>query len=515
MQNSDQDTVLLPKIRFPDLDEDGDGDERPDAWSAPDGEGPARRALTTVAWLLPMLAMAALGMVRLTWSSLSADELGYWAFVTTPWDEALDLLGELDSGTVPYHVALKAYAMAAGTSDLALRAPSALFMALAAALVAGLGARLTRPRTGFTAGILFVIVPGVTRFGQEIGPTAAAAFLTALSTLLLVLVLDRGTGWRYTGYAFTVLLLGLTLPVALLVLAGHGFAVLMMRRRALLGWLLATVLGLVPAIGSIVYLGLPTVRIGLDTSTELLDVTTVASALFGTALVGGALVGLGLISVSFRKPSVIYSCWAVIPVVLLYALSRVGLSWEAPALAFTLGGWALLGAHALHRAPVVRGVAAGLILAAFCVPSQIAVRQRDGHGLASAELGAIITGQALRGDVAVYGPGPKSGAVGRDVVARYVPADIRPADVLALTPPRTDGRIVVDECADVARCLDGALRVWLIRTDRPESPLTGLPAAKANPLGDLYDVDRTWYLSGLMLVRFTLKPTGPDQVRVG
>ncbi|MEV4532550.1 glycosyltransferase family 39 protein [Asanoa sp. NPDC049518] len=515
MHNSDQQTALIPRQRLSDFDPDA----RRDAWTEPEDGAATQQgqaaALTMIAWILPTVIMGALGTVRLTWSSLSASELDYWAFVVTPWDRATGILGELDSGTVPYHVALKGWAALVGSSDLMLRLPSLMFMAFAAGLVAAVGAKLTRPRTGFTAGIIFVIVPAATRFGQDIGPTGAAVFFTALSTYLLVLVLGKGTGPRYVGYALAVLGLGLVQPVSLVVLVGHGIAVVMMRRGAMLGWLLAAVVGALPALGAVVYFGLPPVHIGLDASSELLDVNEVAGGLFGAALLAGAVIGLSLRSVSLRKPSVIYTCWALVPVVLLYALSRIGLGWEAPALAFTLGGWALLGAHALHHAPVFRGVVAGLTLAAFCVPGQIDVRQRDGHGLASAELGAIISGQAEKGDVVVYGPGPKGAAVGRDVVSRYVPADIRPKDALALAPPRTDGKILADECVQVEKCLNGALRVWLVRTDRVDAPLSGLSPEKAEALSNLYDVDKAWYLPGLMLVRLTLKPTGPDQVRVG
>ena len=101
-------------------------------------------------------------------------------------------------------------------------------------------------------------------------------------------------------------------------------------------------------------------------------------------------------------------------------------------------------------------------MAAVGVTAQLTVREADGHLQATREAAALISARMKPGDAIVYstrdsgaGVYGTSDRVGRDLVAHYIPADRRPADVLQVVPQRTAGRVTAVECTNVASCLRG------------------------------------------------------------
>ncbi|MCW3814861.1 glycosyltransferase family 39 protein [Micromonospora sp. DR5-3] len=159
------------------------------------------------------------------------DELATWSAATRPVGDLARLAGTIDAATGPYYLLMHGWTALAGASPTALRLPSALAMAGAAALTARLGERLLTARVGLLAGLLFAVLPSTSRYGQEARPYALASFLAALGTLLLVEALRRPTWRRWTGYALAVAALGLTHLIALTLLAAHGLVVLLAAGR--------------------------------------------------------------------------------------------------------------------------------------------------------------------------------------------------------------------------------------------------------------------------------------------
>jgi mannosyltransferase len=518
MPANDQ-TALLPKQRAP-LPEEAASSA--DAWGRrtndpadEDGLAGQRRALGHLAWLLPTLLMAALALVRATWPSQRASELDAWGFVLRPWHEVWPLLANVDTTSAPYYLGLKGWAEIFGSSDFALRLPAILAMVAATALLTRLGSNLLTPRAGFVAGIFFAILPTTSRYAQEIGPQALIICLAVLATFSLVRLFNRPSPGRTLGYAVTVTLLGLISAPALALLAGHAVAVLTMRRRIFLSWLIAVLVGLVPVAGLFYLLQAPKVGFGWTSPVDLPEITRLPQDLFGMALLAGIVVGLGLLSFSFRKPAVIFTTWAVGPVLVLYVASQFSPVWRPEALLFTLPAWTLLAGTALLRAPVVRSVFTALLISLFAVPTQVNIRARDGHGQAGAALATVLAENFAAGDVIVYGPGPADGRIGRDLVARYLPASPQAKDSLMTRAPRTDGQLFAEECADVAKCLGAAPRVWLLRASPTEDVLAGMPAAKDGELRTRYVAERTWQPTGLTLTLFTLAPATPPGKPVG
>jgi mannosyltransferase len=84
---------------------------------------------------------------------------------------------------------------------------------------AALGTRLISSRVGFRAGLVFALLPIVSRYGQEARPYAFAA----LSSLLVLRLLEKPDSiGRAAAYGAALTALGLSHMVALLVLPAHA-----------------------------------------------------------------------------------------------------------------------------------------------------------------------------------------------------------------------------------------------------------------------------------------------------
>jgi mannosyltransferase len=512
-------TMILPRQRAP---VDDDAPPEPDRWAGPrpavgsasvesGGLSVRERALGTLAWVLPALMMAAVGFVRGSWPSLSTDELATWGIARLPWDQARRLVTEVDALQVPYYALMWGWAHLVGTAEFSLRLPSLLVTVIAVALTAALGTRLVGPRTGVLAGLALIVLPTTSRLAQDATPRAFALLGAVWSTYALVVIFDRPGFWRYLRYGLAVALLGLAGTIGLVVLVAHLVAVLVMRPRVVAGWLIAALLGVAP-VAALLFYGSPDwsgPRWRLPAAGAAAD--DIVTGIFGALLVGGLVIGLGVLSLSARRPGVVFSTAALLPVVALYALSRVA-SFDAPATAaVTLFAWAGLAGMSLAREPAAHGLFVLVLAGAAGLPAQHDMRTSDGHGEATWRLGAALTVNAQTGDAVVYGAGDAEALAGRDIVARYVHPARRPADLLAIGAPRADGRLHPAECADVAKCMGAAPRVWLIRMGAPDSPLDGFPAAKDGHLRTNYTIERTWRFDGLTMSLLIYKPAGPDR----
>jgi mannosyltransferase len=142
------------------------------------------------------------------------------------------------------------------------------------------------------------------------------------------------------------------------------------------------------------------------------------------------------------------------------------------------------------------------------------VRKPDGHLQATREAAALIAAQMKPRDAIIYSSHDSGGnvygtsdRVGRDLVAHYIPADRRPADVLQVVPQRTDGRVRAVECTNVARCLRSVQRLWVLRLGHQSDPLHDLGGTKGTVLPSRYYVSQVWYPQGLTVALALAKPT--------
>jgi mannosyltransferase len=190
-----------------------------------------RRILVSV-WLWPAVLVGVLGLYRIGRPELWRDELASWSAASRNLGELFRLLGHVDASNGAYYLLLHGWISVFGDSAAMLRLPSLIAMCLAASCVALCGRRIFGRRAGLTAGLLFALIPSVSRFAQEARAYSFAVLGVAVATLLLVRALQQPARWVWFAYAGSVAFVGLAHLVALAFLVGHiAGAAIYQRRR--------------------------------------------------------------------------------------------------------------------------------------------------------------------------------------------------------------------------------------------------------------------------------------------
>jgi mannosyltransferase len=261
-------------------------------------------------------------------------------------------------------------------------------MAAAAACVALVGRRLAGPRAGLISGLVFALVPSVSRFAQEVRFYALAVLAATLATLLLLRALDRPSVPRWLGYAASLALVGYIDLVALSVVAGHiAGAVLRCwydRDRRQLRFLAAVAAGLAASV-PVILLGVTQAkyqitwiaRPGLD----LADFAFFGRNLFYSTSVAAALIVVAVLAwaVAWREAAFM-AALAIGPVAAAWLVSQGSYSYFFPRyLLFTVAAWAVLAGIGLSRLDARIAASAGLILAVLGAGNQQAIRQPGAH----------------------------------------------------------------------------------------------------------------------------------------
>jgi len=485
-------TMLLPKSPS---QEEAERKHRLEAWQ--------RR----IAWGAPALLTVLLGLIGLTGTGLWADELATWGITTVSWAELWRQLDGTDATIGPYYVLIRIWTTVFGDSDLSLRLPSLFAMAGTAAIVGLIGIRLGSNKIGLVAGLTLAILPITTRFGQEARPYALAALAAAVATLLLIRMLEGFTLGIALAYGAAVAALGAMHLVALLMLAGHGLAVLLIKRKLLWRWTPSALAGLIPLI-PIILIGRRQQgsQIGWIPFTDLHQIEAYGLEFFGGALIGGAMLALGVAAVSRERGAVVAICLGVVPVAMLMALGSVTHIWQQRYVLYTIVGWALLVGLLLAKRGLIAALATLAALAVLTLPGQVEVRKPAFRYQDTKAVVALIERDFQPGDGIVYGlkdRGP--GALNRDIIAHYLPANRRPTDLLEDRPMRTDGWMVSSEHQDVATRLGETPRVWVLRLGEYGDPLEDLDGTKKDVLKERYDVADSWWTTGYTVALLTRK----------
>ncbi|WP_433533632.1 glycosyltransferase family 39 protein [Micromonospora sp. CA-263727] len=500
-------------------------------------------------WLVPTGVTLAVTLTGLDAAQPWRDELATWSAATRGVPALLRLAGTIDAATGPYYLFMHAWVTVVGDSVAALRLPSALAMAAAAGLTAVLGQRLSHTRLGALAGLLFAVLPGTSRYGQEARPYALATALAVLSTLLLVDALRR-PGWRrWTGYSVTIAALGLTHLIALTLLAAHAVAVLARvvanpppptadtatagppgpgaagtasevgttrpdpshLRTGRLGpfrcWLLALVpVALLLAPLSLLARGQRSRQLAWVDSARLGDLAGLAGGLAQSALVGGMLVALAALGAGrLGRRALLPVAAVLLPVLLLFAAGLVVPLWVPRYLVFVVPFGCLLAGAALTAVRLPAALVVVALAGLLGLPDQVTLRRThewprtatvDYRGAAQ-----IVADGQRPGDAVVYSP--RDSWLFLDLGLRYHLGEQVPHDVLATENPERRGDLWAAECDQPAACLAGTDRVWLVVAGRRTEPLTAIPGAKGDALRADFTVTHLWPRPGLTVALLT------------
>ncbi|GAB3999269.1 glycosyltransferase family 39 protein [Nocardioides marmoraquaticus] len=162
--------------------------------------------------------------------SLWTDESVTVAAARRSWPQLADLLGDIDAVHGTYYGFMKVWTAVAGSSEVALRVPSAVAAALTAVGVLVLARRVATPGTAVAAGLLCAVLPRMTWAGIEARPFAFSALVAVWATWALVVALDRGGASRWVRYG-VLAALGVTVNIYLvMVVMGHALTALLLAR---------------------------------------------------------------------------------------------------------------------------------------------------------------------------------------------------------------------------------------------------------------------------------------------
>lgn len=448
-------------------------------------------------WFAPFLLALSVGSWQIGRPGVWRDEVATWWSATVPVGALVDMSRETDAVGFLYYLGMHAWVAVLGSSPVALRLPSLLAMAAAAAVTAAVGRRLFNGAAGAVAGVLLALSAATTRYGQEARVYAWVALMVAVATLLLLRALDTRTPGAFGAYAVAVALVGWLHVFALVMLAGHAAAVAASPERAVVGrrWAASVAAACVVVSpvaivalsqrGQVSWLPDPTPRmfgyaVRLWFGTAAATTVVLAAALLGcrrdakTALLlgWGALAPFALYAGSYVTPMFTprYITFALPTICLLAGagLTRVGQRWR----------WGTWGTATIVVAAVV----------ALSWGHHRQIREpafKD--GFTYEELVEPITAGFRLGDAVAFAPSDAGYAVRLGAEYQFDRSGIDPVEAFEVVG---DHRYMPAACADVSSCRPDADRVWVVRRRMLDDPLSGLaPAVEAILRTDFVTVD--------------------------
>ena len=391
-------------------------------------------------WELALPPLLTLAVV--TWQiqgpSYWRDEGATLSAVTRPAGDLLRMLGHADAVHGVYYLVVWAVVRVFGTAELVTRLPSAVAMAVAAIAVAGIGRRLVSRRAGLLAGLVFAVLPEVSRYGQEARSYATVSALAAVASYLLVRVLaeagPRRRRWL-TGYGAAVTALGMVNIFGLVIIPAHGLTVLLASRHARAagtgtggrglrrGWLAAIAAAVAVTSPVLVYAWQ---QQGAQEWLKPPSLSMLAKLpnLIGSPFLGGALllVIIGGVATSRaagraaadwpgRLPALCLP-WLLMPPAILILLSFIHPVYTLRYVLYCLPAVAVLAGAGLAALGWRTGLVALAVVVGIAVPGQLNARRPAAHGDNIRQADRIIAENRRPGDAVLY--------TGRD--ARYMAA---------------------------------------------------------------------------------------------
>jgi mannosyltransferase len=377
--------------------------------------------------LVPPVLTALVMFAGITVPSYWRDEAATLAAVRRPFGQMLRMLGNVDAVHGAYYFFTWVDVRAFGTGELALRWPSAIAMAVAAACVAGIGRRLISPGAGLAAGVLFAVVPDISLYGQDARSYAMVVAAASAASYLLIRALtaphNRQRRW-WIGYAACLVLLGALNIFGLLLLPAHAVTVALrmvrpwpgQSRKALaIRWLSSGVIACVlvsPLIvlgwkqrGQLSWLVAPGYA-GVQSVTKLIgpELMTVVVVL---AFLAGLLVTV-VRAPDRRLPGWMATLpglclpWLILPAAILLIGSAITPVYNFRYILFCVPAAVLLGGAGIAALGKIVGPAALIIVALLGLNTQVFYRTPGGHGDDIRQADHLIQVSSKPGDMVLY-----------------------------------------------------------------------------------------------------------------
>ena len=287
------------------------------------------------------------------------------------WSDYLSLTLRSELGQAVWLLLLKPWLAIAGHGEVAARAPSVLFAALACALLVPVGRTLLGGRlAGASAGLLMACSAFIVNWQQQ-ARTYTLAVLASVAVTYVLLRALPSNGWRWwLLYALVGAVAVYTHFFVGLVLVAHAAAVVTFRRRP---GRPAVYAGFI-----VVLLALPAAAFAIDTSAAqgfippltLDSVTATLHSLAGERWAIAAAAGAGAALAAARMErwkAVLLIGWLVVPVATTAALSIGHPSFIARFLIVVVPAASLCAAYLLTRLPRWWGGAAVVVMCAWAL----------------------------------------------------------------------------------------------------------------------------------------------------
>jgi mannosyltransferase len=444
------------------------------------------------------------------------DEADTVSAVSRSVPQLVRLLGHIDAVHGLYYLLLWPVARVAGTGELVTRLPSAVAMAAAAAGVTAIARRLASRRAGLCAGLVFAVLPTVTREGHDARPYAAVTAAAVLASYLLVAAAQDPRPRRLAGYGLSVVLVGYLQLFGLLLVPAHAAALIGLGRRhraagearprgaprirPARGWLVTvtaiavavapvTVLGWAQR-GQIAWIPAPGWHDAGDLTGTLIAGSAAAAAVIGLLCVLGAIrapAGGPAVGGSPRRGLTWLAVpWLLLPPLILLVASEVRPVFFTRYVTFCLPAVALLAGAGLAALRWPARAAVVALVVALVAPAHLALRAPGG--------GMQMVAQFLRaherpGDAIVY---PEASIP--PWYLAYPDGFARLRDIGLAQTPAAAGRLFAPSVspAVLKRREQGVRRIWIV-------PIRG----SHNPAGYLapgFRLAREWKVHGYQVV---------------
>ena len=406
--------------------------------------------------------------------------------------DLIAMLGHVDAVHGTYYLLMWLEVRLAGHSELALRLPSALAMAGAAALITMTGSRLVSRRAGLAAGLTFAALPAVSWFAQDARPFAMETAAGAAASYFLVRLAGDDVRHRWAcWYAASLVLLGLANVFGLLLIPAHALTLAAWRAPARLAvarrWLGAVTIACAALLPLIVRAWTQRAQVGWlgppGAAAVLATGRLVGST--GLLLAVAVLTGMGLAFSALhrrlgtdwpaRLPALCLP-WLAGPPVILFVMSQLQPAYTFRYIVFCMPAAALLIGTGLAAAGRVAAAAGLVLIVLLSLPAQLGERGPAGHADNIRRLDQIVAQYERPGDAVLY---PQAGSA--SFAAAYPYGLARLHDVmLGETAARSDTIAGTDAPAQVVRRrLRRVRRVWVTESNvqSPGRPpqLGGLP----------------------------------------